>query len=298
MKKWITILYSVVFSAAIICTAFFSLGIPAACAATKPVRISTSFYPMYIATLNVAKGIPGVEVRNLTKPMTGCLHDYSVTTDDLKSLAKTDIFVVNGAGMESFIDKVVKQQPKMKIVSASDGIKLLKGTEGDNPHVWVSVSLHIKQIQNIAAKLALADPRHAKEYGGNAAAYVVKLEKLRSEMHTGLDGLKTRDIITFHEAFPYFAKEFGLRIAAVIEREPGSEPNAREMAETITLVKKARVKALFAEPQYPAKAAQAIARETGAKLYTLDPAVTGPMTNDAYINIMIKNLGELRKALK
>jgi zinc transport system substrate-binding protein len=70
------------------------------------------------------------------------------------------------------------------------------------------------------------------------------------------------------------------------------------MAQTIAIVKKAKVKALFAEPQYPAKAAQAIARETGAKLYTLDPAATGPMTEDAYLNIMAKNLSELQRALK
>ena len=285
-------------SSVIVWLALFWGGIPMARAAAKPVRITASFYPMYIATLNVAKGIPGVEVHDLTKPMTGCLHDYSVTTDDMKQLAKTDIFVVNGAGMESFLDKVIKQLPNVKIVNASDGIELLKDKEGDNAHVWVSVSLHIRQVRNIASQLAKADPQHAKEYGSNAAAYVAKLEKLRKEMHEGLKVLKTRDIITFHEAFPYFAKEFGLRIAAVIEREPGSEPNAKELAETITIVKNARVKALFAEPQYPAKAAQTIARETGAKLYVLDPAVTGPMQDDAYIRIMTMNLGELRRALK
>lgn len=298
MRNCRRIAHGIVVSSVIIWLALFWGEIPAAHAASKPVRITASFYPMYIATLNVTKGIPGVEVRNLTKPMTGCLHDYSVTTDDMKQLAQTDIFVVNGAGMESFLDKVIKQLPHVKIVNASDGIELIKDAEGGNPHIWVSVSLHIKQVRHIASQLAKADPQHAKEYGSNAAAYVAKLEKLRKEMHEGLKVLKTRDIITFHEAFPYFAKEFGLHIAAVIEREPGSEPNAKELAETITIVKNARVKALFAEPQYPAKAAQTIARETGARLYVLDPAVTGPMKEDAYIRIMTKNLGELRKALK
>ena len=298
MPKWIRIIHSFVVSAAIAVTALVSWGIPAASAASNPVRITTSFYPMYIAALNVTKGVPGIELHNLTKPMTGCLHDYSITTDDMKQLSKTDIFVVNGAGMESFLDKVVKQLPKIKIVNASNGIELIKGAEGDNPHVWVSVSLHIKQVRNIASQLALADPGHAKAYSANALLYTVKLEKLRASMHKGLDGLKNRDIITFHEAFPYFAREFGLRIAAVIEREPGSEPNARELADTITLVRKAGVKALFAEPQYPAKAAKTIARDTGARLYTLDPVVTGPMQDDAYLTIMTKNLGELRKALK
>ena len=298
MHKWTKNIHRFVVTTAILGTVLCAGGVPTARAASKPVRITASFYPMYIATLNVTKGIPGVEVRDLTKPMTGCLHDYSITTDDMKKLTRTDIFVVNGAGMESFLDKVIKQQPNIKIVSASDGIELIKDPTGENPHVWVSVTLHIKQVRNIASQLALADPQHAKEYGRNAAAYVAKLEKLRSEMHAGLKDIKTRDIITFHEAFPYFAKEFGLHIAAVIEREPGSEPSARELAQTITLVRKAKVKALFAEPQYPSKAAEAIARETGAKLYTLDPAVTGPMQDDAYITIMTRNLSELRKALR
>jgi zinc transport system substrate-binding protein len=298
MQKWTGIFFRVGIAMAITAATLCAIGISPTYAATKPLRITTSFYPMYIATLNVTKGIPGIEVRNLTKPITGCLHDYSVTTDDMKQLAGTEIFVVNGAGMEAFLDKVIRQYPNIKIVSASDGITLLKNVEGDNPHVWLSVSLHIKQIRNIAARLAQADPQHTQEYGKNAAAYVVKLEKLRADMHAGLAGIKNRTIITFHEAFPYFAREFGLNIAAVIEREPGSEPNARELAHTISLVKKARVSSLFAEPQYPAKAAQAIARETGAKLYTLDPVVTGSMTDDAYLTIMSKNLRELQKALK
>ncbi len=268
-------------------------------AQNQPRRIMTSFYPMYIATLNVAKDVPGVEVLNLTQPQTGCLHDYQMTPDDMMHLSGANIFVVNGAGMEAFLDKVVAQLPALKIVNASAGIELIRGEgdEGDNPHIWVSVSLHMRQVENIAAQLAQADPAHAEQYQKNGAEYVARLDQLRKMMHVGLKDIQTRDIITFHEAFPYFAKEFNLNIAAVIEREPGSEPSAKELAETIEIVKKAKVKALFAEPQYPAKAAEAIARESGAKLYSLDPAVTGPMKAEAYVEIMEKNLAELRKAL-
>ena len=268
-------------------------------AQNQPRRIMTSFYPMYIATLNVAKDVPGVEVLNLTQPQTGCLPDYQMTPDDMMHLSGANIFVVNGAGMEAFLDKVVAQLPALKIVNASAGIELIRGEgdEGDNPHIWVSVSLHMRQVENIAAQLAQADPAHAEQYQKNGAEYVARLDQLRKMMHVGLKDIQTRDIITFHEAFPYFAKEFNLNIAAVIEREPGSEPSAKELAETIEIVKKAKVKALFAEPQYPAKAAEAIARESGAKLYSLDPAVTGPMKAEAYVEIMEKNLAELRKAL-
>lgn len=266
----------------------------------KTVNIVASFYPMYIATLNVAKDIPNVKVTNMTKPMTGCLHDYSVTPDDMKNLEGAQIFVVNGAGMESFMDKVIKQMPNLKIIESSKGIDLIKGdgNQGDNPHIWVSISNAITQVKNIEKELSVLDPNNAKKYKSNTDEYVKKLETERDKMHKALDPLKNRDIVTLHEAFPYFAKEFNLNIIGVIEREPGSEPSAKDLDETILQVKKLKVKALFAEPQYPTKAADTIAKETGSKVYSLDPAVTGPMEADAYINIMESNLKALEEALK
>jgi len=262
--------------------------------------IATSFYPMYIMTLNVAKDVPGVKVVDMTKPTCGCLHDYTVTPDDMKNLEGAKFFVINGAGMESFMDKVTQQFPGLKTIDSSKGIQLIKGEgeEGDNPHLWVSISNAIQQVRNIGDQLAASDPANAARYKANTDAYIKKLEAERDRMHLALDGLKNRDIITFHEAFPYFAKEFNLNIVGVIEREPGSEPSAQEVASTIEQVNKLKVKALFAEPQYPAKAAETIARETGAKVYTLDPAVTGPMTADAYINTMEANLKVLQEALR
>jgi zinc transport system substrate-binding protein len=264
--------------------------------------IVTSFYPMYVHTINVIKDIKGVNVVNMTKPQTGCLHDYQLTTDDLKTLDKAKVFVVNGAGMEAFLDKVIKQMPKLKIIEASRGITLIKGDgeEGDNPHVWVSVTNAIQQVKNIGDQLAQIDSANGDAYRKNAAAYIKKLEDLKEKMHQVLDGIPNRNIITFHEAFPYFAKEFNLKIVAVIEREPGSEPSAKDIAETIKNIKKAKVKALFAEPQYPAKAAETIARETGIKIYTLDPAVTGEANGDdnAYLKLMEQNLKSLQEALQ
>jgi len=264
----------------------------------KPLEILTSFYPMYVDVLNVVGDTPGVDVACLTPPIVGCLHDYQVTPGDMKKIAGTDIFVANGAGMETFIDKALKQSPSLKVVDASKGIKL---AFEENPHVWVGISNAIQQVKNIAAGLAEADPAHAGAYKKNAAAYVAKLEALRQEMHAALDGLKNRDIVTFHEAFPYFASEFKLNIAGVIEREPGSEPNAKELADTVETVKKLKVHALFAEPQYPAKSARVIERETGVSLSILDPGVTGPrepsQARDSYLVAMRKNLDVLRRAL-
>ncbi len=266
----------------------------------KTVTIAASFYPIYIMALNVAGGIPNVKVIDMTKQTTGCLHDYTVTPEDMKNLENAQFLIINGAGMESFMDKITSQMADLKIIDSSKGIQLIKGygDEGDNPHLWVSISNAVLQVKNIGEQLALLDPGNAEKYKANTEAYVKKLENERDKMHEELKDIRSRDIVTFHEAFPYFAKEFGLNIAGVIEREPGSEPSARELDETVERVKELKVKALFAEPQYPAKAARTIANETGTEVYTLDPGVTGSMDAEAYINIMDNNLKTLKEALK
>lgn len=263
----------------------------------KDINVVASFYPMYIMALNVCKDVPGVTVENLTPPMTGCLHDYSITTNDMKKLVGADIFVANGAGMESFLDKVVAQYPGIKIVILSEGISLITDNAGDNPHVWVSISDYIAEVKNLGKAMEVFDPAHKELYRKNTDTYIFRLEILNSFMSSELAPFKGKKIVTFHEAFPYFAREFGLEIAAVVEREPGSQPSAKELAETVDLIKRSGIKALFAEPQYPAIAADTIAKETGASVYVLDPAVAGPDDPDAYLNVMEKNLTVLKKAL-
>ena len=269
----------------------------------KPLRIVTSFYPMYIDAVNITKGIDGVEVINMTKPQTGCLHDYQLTTEDMKTLSSADIFIVNGAGMEGFLDKAAEQQKNLKIIDASksDDIEFLKDDGEDNPHVWVSITYNIDHVKAITSQLAEADPKHADAYRKNALEYITKLSARRDEMHANLDNLPHKDIVTFHEAFPYFAKEFHLNIIRVIEREPGTEPTPKELEDTIAEVKKLPVKVLFTEPQYSPLAAKTIAEATGAKIYELDPVVTGeatPDAADAYLTAMRKNMEVLKEALQ
>jgi zinc transport system substrate-binding protein len=274
-------------------------GVVATALTNTPVlRVVTSFYPLYVTTLNIVDGVPGVTLRNLTRPTAGCLHDYQLTPAEMRALAEAGVFIINGAGMESFLAKATNHLPALTVINASAGLELLREAHGMNPHVWVSVRGAIGQARAITAGLCARDPRHAAAYQRNAAAYIAQLEALRAELQVGLSGATTRTIITFHEAFPYFAHEFGLTVAAVIEREPGSEPNPRELADTIALVRTTGVTTLCAEPQYSARAAQAIARETGARVYLLDPAVTGPPQKDAYLTIMRANLATLQRALR
>jgi zinc transport system substrate-binding protein len=263
-----------------------------------PLRVVTSFYPVYVATLNVADGVEGVEISNLTSPHIGCLHDYQLTAGDARKLADADLLLANGAGMEPFLEKVARQSPGLRVVEVSEGIPLMDG----NPHVWVSFEGARRQAANIAEVLAAVSPDRAEAFRANARAYAGKLSALEKTMRDALAPYAGTPIVTFHEAFPYFARDFRLEIAGVIESEPGTEPSARELADTIKLVRARRVKALFGEPQFSDRSAQVIARETGTRVYQLDPVVTGPSApdeaRDAYLRAMKNNLAVLQEALR
>ena len=129
-------------------------------------RIVTSFYPIYIDAANIAQGIDGVEVINMTKPQTGCLHDYQLTTEDMKTLETADVFIINGLGMESFMEKAMGTKKDLKVIDASksEKIQVLKDGDEPNPHVWMSVTYAMAQAKAITSQLCEADPAHEKEY--------------------------------------------------------------------------------------------------------------------------------------
>ena len=167
-----------------------------------------------------------------------------------------------------------------------------------NPHVWLSVKNAIKQVENIESKLIEYNPENKDVYSNNTKEYVSNLNELDTKIHNELDKIQNKNIVTFHEAFPYFAKEYNLNIVAVVEREPGSEPSAKELQETIEKIKKLDVKAICVEPQYSTKSAQTISKETNVGICTLDPIVTEESKNSSYIEIMNKNLETLKEALQ
>lgn len=275
------------------------------------INILTTFYPMYIFTLNIAGDIDGVSVQNMADQNVGCLHDYQLQTRDMVALEGASALVINGGGMEQFMDKVISMRSDLPVIEASAGIDMLPleshaddhhhGEEECaqvNAHVWLDPRLAIRQIEQIANGLCAVDPVHADAYMANAQAYAMRIEALYQEMSEMLAPVKGEKIITFHEAFPYFAQAFDIEIAGVIEHEPGEDPGTREIAQTCDLVKELGIAALFVEPQYPQKAAQTIARETGAGLYTLDPIVSGNGGMDSYETIMRENARVLLEALK
>lgn len=264
--------------------------------AQEPAQVVTSFYPIYGMAMNLLKDVP-LTVVNLAAPQVGCLHDYTLSTQDMRTLAQAQVFLYNGAGMEGFLAQVAGQFPELKQVEASRGIELID--EG-NPHLWLDVQGAIQMTRNLAQGLTEAYPEHAPAIEANRAAYEARLETLDQELKDGLKDLPRRDIVTFHEAFPYFARAYGLNVAAVVNREPGDALSPAQLAQLVGEIKDLGTPPLFTEPQYPELAAQTLAAETGAKVYSLDPIVTGPLGEEAltaYEEGMRRNMQTLQTAL-
>ena len=287
-----------------------ALAMCSGCAAEEDAgkTIVTSFYPMYVFTQNVVRDVPGVRVVNMASESAGCLHDYQLQTRDMVTLEGADALVINGGGMEQFMDKVIAQRPELPVINASDGIEMLCGEDDHdghdhdhgvyNAHVWLDPALAMRQVQNIADGLAAVNSENAEAYQRNAAAYKARLQALHAELSAQLAPLAGSAIVTFHEAFTYFADAYGLVVAGVIANDAGEEPSTRQIAATCDLVKQYQVKALFVEPQYPTKSAETIARETGTKVFTLDPVVSGDGSPESYENAMRENARVLTEALE
>ncbi len=272
----------------------------------------TSFYPIWIFALNLTEGIDGIDVVNLAAPDTGCLHDYQLQTGDMKALAKADLFLVNGAGMESYLDVVKKDFPDLPVTVASEGIEFLAGQdameigekeeeEGVNSHIWLDAANAAIMTANLAEGLRTAFPQYADQITANETVYMEKLTALDTELREKLSGLPKNGIVTFHEAFPYFAKAYGLDVLAVVNKEPGETLTPKQMAELTDAVKALGLPPLFTEPQYEDLSARMLAQETGAKVYCLDPVVTGPEEDvplDLYEQTMRQNAETLLEALQ
>lgn len=274
--------------------------------------VVASFYPIHLFARNLLDGIEGVEVVSLAEPTAGCLHDYQLQTSDMKALARADVFLINGAGMEGYLEGVFEAFPALPVVDASRGVTLLEdcsdhdhddhGHEHDhayNAHIWLDPKNAIVMVTNLADGLIAAMPQHADAIAANRDAYIARLAALDEELSVALAALPRRDIITFHEAFPYFANAYDLNVAAVINRDPDDALSPRQLAELCKTVLALGAPPLFTEPQYEDKAAATISRETGAPLYSLDPIVTGPADAPLtyYEDVMRQNLTVLLQAL-
>lgn len=264
------------------------------------VNIVTSFYTTYVFTKNITKDVPNVNVENMSDNHSGCLHDYHLDTKDMKKIENADVFVINGAGLESFLEKVYEKE-ELYVIDASEDLDLIQSKYEDKPneHTWLSISNAILQVDKIATKLAEIDKDNADKYIENKDLYIERLKQLRNELRESLyDVNKDIKIVTTHDAFAYFANDFDIEITDVIEREEGQSPTQKEMKTIIDNIKENDVCGIFIEPDYSNKLAQTIANESNVKVYTLDFITSGDGNIYDYENKMKQNIETIRESIK
>ena len=273
--------------------------------------VAASFYPMYIAALNVAENAPGVRVAVVAAAIYGCAHDYQLTPADAAVMETASALVINGGGIEAFLDKAAASNKKLAVIDASAGIDfcLSHGDSGHdhsrerhdgiaaNTHVWMSIDNHIIQIGNIAKGLAAWDGANAEIYNENARRYIAELTQLRESARRELSGAAGQKIALSHDGFLYLAREFGLTVSVIIENEHGVEPGAADVISAIATIRNERPKALFVENSRRPPAIKTISDETGLPVFDLDMAASGLYKKDAYLSAMKKNVATLKKAL-
>lgn len=298
----------------VLLTALLSTTLPAQ--EPKKLRIVTSFTPLTAHAKALVDDRAMVE--QLVDRETGP-HDYELKPSDVKKIAEADLLIVNGLGLEGWLAELVKKtaKTKVRVIDTSSGIPTVAAPaaievlphdhsahghhhhhdHGDrNPHIWLDPLLAKKQAETILAALLQADPDGKPVYEKNARAYFAELDKLHAEFTRVLGSVKERDLVTFHDAFPYLAKRYNLNYVGFIEEYPEKDPTPKQLALLVDAIRSRKIKVLFAETGYSPKLMETIARQTGARTALLDTLEIGVGDAGSYLERMRKNLDALRQA--
>lgn len=200
------------------------------------------------------------------------VHTYQATPVDLRAVASADLFVMNGLGLDDWLEKTIRSAsngaPIVKLGVDLQGVVLLPGETpaAQNPHLWMDVAYATLYATRIAATLQEMDTIHAAQIAQTSAAYVQQLADLDAWVREQIGTIPAADrqVVMFHDALPYFARAYGLTIVGVAVEAPGQDPSAGEIANLIDAIKASGVKAIFSERQFPTALVDQIARETGA----------------------------------
>jgi ABC-type Zn uptake system ZnuABC Zn-binding protein ZnuA len=232
-------------------------------------------------------------------------EDYEPKPDDAKKLTDAKLIVSNGVGLDEFLDRLLASGSggQTAHLVLGDGIPVLTVDGEQNPHFWLDPTL-VKQyyLPAIVRKLTELDPDGKATYDANVASYGAQLDALDTELKARIATIPevNRKLVTFHDAFPYFAKHFGFQLVGVILANVGQDPSAADLAALVEKVKAAGVTAVFSEAQFSPKLSQTLAQEAGIKsvVTTLYNDALGPAPADTYLGLMRWNVDQIVAALK
>lgn len=231
------------------------------------------------------------------------VHVYTPAPGDAKRIADAKLVIVNGLGLEGWLPRLVQSSgAKAQIVTASAGIAPLKLGSAADPHAWQAVPNAKIYVADIANALAEADPDDAEFFRAQAKAYLDKLEALDREVREAVAKIppERRKVISTHDAFGYFAAEYGVQFVAPLGVSTETEPSARDIAAIIGQIKAARIPAVFLENISDDRLIRRIAAETGAKVggTLISDGLTGEKgPAPTYIDMVRHNIKALTSAL-
>jgi zinc/manganese transport system substrate-binding protein/manganese/iron transport system substrate-binding protein len=244
-----------------------------------------------------------VAVSSIIPPGVGP-EDYEPKPDDARALDVADLIVSNGVGLDDFLDGLVEadgsQTPRLVL---GEGIPTIAVDGVPNPHFWLDPTIVTdRYLPAIEAKLSEIDPAGAATYHANATAYDAKIAAMDAELKSEVETIpaSSRKLVTFHDAFPYFARHYGFDGVGVILGGPGQEPSARELAALVDTVKAAGVHAVFSEAQFSPALAETLAGEAGVTrvVTTLYNDALGPAPADSYVGMMRWNMAQIVEGLR
>jgi zinc transport system substrate-binding protein len=207
-------------------------------------------------------------------------HTFEPTPSQMREVTNADLYVMNGAGLEFWMAKMLQANEKMVVVDSSQGIALLQESEGEiDPHIWLSLRNAAVQVDNICSGLIEVDPQNKDYYKKNRDNYLEKLKALDEELNRTFASKKSKIFVVHHPAWTYFARDYGLSQVPLMENE--KEPGPKYLGEVVDLAKKNNIKTIFVEPEYNPKAAEVIAREMNASIISLDPLAENYLVNMA-----------------
>jgi len=288
--------------------------------------ILATTYPVYLMVSTVTEDVDGVKVDRLNTGDVSCLHDYTLSVNDMKKIERADVIAMNGVGLEEFLEDALAASDAF-LIDCSEGVELLENAshhhdEDDHthdghdhghydPHIWMSATNAAVMMENVAEQMKTLDPEHAGTYASNYTAALNLLAEGKADFademmnaaasaHTSLDSVcSNKQLITFHDGFQYFVRAIDLELLESIEEEAGSEASAKEILKITQLVKEHDIPAIFTEKNGSDATADAISRETGVKVCQLDMIMSGDGEDiRAYFDAMKQNIQTVMEALK
>lgn len=266
---------------------------------TEKLKIVTTFFPI----TDLVQRIVGdtTEVQQLLPNSDNDAHHWEPSPKDIVLLESADVFVYNGANMETWVDDVLAsiQNEGLVVINASKNIEVIDGHEHDiDPHTWSTPLNAIEQLKTIEAGLREAYPEKKETFKTNLDLNSISFNDLHLQYQKELAPITNRTLVVQHEAYGYLADQYDLQQIGIEGLVPTSEPDANRMVEIINLVKEKGVKTIFFESNVSDKVAQTLSNETGAQTLVLSTLSNPTTEHNDLLELMRSNLDQLVKGLK